>query len=134
VARRPPHACAYPGCARLIIVGARCERHGGTRADKAYYHSAAWQQLRRAALERDGWLCQARGCTQRASHVDHIHPRAGDPDHDRLSNLQSLCATHHGEKTNQDRVGSSDDPRAPRRGSARARREYDEWRRRWGGR
>ena len=60
-----------------------------------------WKKLRRAILERDGYVCQP--CLDKmritpASEVDHIIPKAkggtDDPD-----NLQAICEICHREKT-----------------------------------
>lgn len=56
-----------------------------------------WGRLRRAVLDRDGWMCQLRGphCTGRATEVDHI----GAHDDHSPTNLQAVCATCHRSKT-----------------------------------
>ena len=62
-----------------------------------FYASPTWRALRRAALERDGFLCVVSGCGRRATHVDHIErrPHVATPSAaDRLDNLRSLCAFH----------------------------------------
>ena len=62
-----------------------------------FYALPAWRALRRAALERDGFLCVVSGCGRRATHVDHIErrPHVATPSAaDRLDNLRSLCAFH----------------------------------------
>jgi len=63
----------------------------------SFYQSTWWRCLRRACLQRDGWLCTVAGCCARATTVDHIQtrPRVPHPTAlDRLSNLRSLCAKH----------------------------------------
>jgi 5-methylcytosine-specific restriction endonuclease McrA len=58
-----------------------------------FYHTMEWQNLRAAALRRDGYRCTVKGCSARATHVDHvISRRDGGPDV--LSNLRSLCKQH----------------------------------------
>ncbi|WP_026211795.1 HNH endonuclease [Longispora albida] len=59
-----------------------------------------WPRRRARVLARDGYRCRAiteydERCTEPADEVDHIR-RGGDH---RLSNLQSLCAWHHGKKS-----------------------------------
>ncbi len=66
-------------------------------AKHGYYWTAHWRQLRRAALQRDGYCCSVAGCFGRATIVDHIatRPHQLEPSpEDRLDNLRSLCATH----------------------------------------
>ncbi len=56
-----------------------------------------WRALRQYHLNRFP-LCQAPGCTEAATDVDHIVARArGGTDDD--TNLQSLCHSHHSQKT-----------------------------------
>jgi 5-methylcytosine-specific restriction endonuclease McrA len=58
-----------------------------------FYVSRQWLGLRAAALKRDGYRCQAPGCTARATIVDHIiSRRRGGAD--ALPNLRSLCRLH----------------------------------------
>lgn len=58
-----------------------------------------WESLRKKILKRDGYRCKAQTLTGRcpgvATDVDHI--KRGDDHSD--SNLQSLCADHHKQKT-----------------------------------
>lgn len=54
-----------------------------------------WPQLRREVLARDRYTCQARGCSERATDVDHIDRHGGDG----KANLQSLCQYHHNKKS-----------------------------------
>jgi len=58
----------------------------------SYLASASWGALRRAALERDGWLCQ--GCRRRrATQVHHLtYRRVGD---EMLFDLASVCDACH---------------------------------------
>lgn len=58
-----------------------------------YHSTAAWQRLRRQALERDGWTCTVPGCGARAVVADHI-TRRQDGGADDLANLRSLCRQH----------------------------------------
>lgn len=71
-----------------------------------FYRSKAWYMLRAKVL-RDTPSCTATGCSNRASHVDHIVPRrlGGSDD---LSNLRALCAGCHNRRT----ALGNDDPRA----------------------
>ncbi len=51
-----------------------------------------WRVIRAAVLGRDKGVCtiQAKGCTQRATHVDHIVPREMGGT-DGLDNLRAAC-------------------------------------------
>ena len=55
-----------------------------------------WATLRYHTLKRDSWRCVQ--CGALATDVDHIIP---NDDH-AISNLQSLCAPHHREKTQRE--------------------------------
>lgn len=73
--------------------------HEGNTTERGY--GWAWQQLRRVALERDGYLCRtcyAKGRPTPATEVDHITPKAQDGEDD-IDNLQSLCSDCHRAKT-----------------------------------
>jgi 5-methylcytosine-specific restriction endonuclease McrA len=94
-------------CGRDAVQGqSRCQRHlGGSGWAKyvlqdperaAFYASAAWRSARAAQLRREP-NCAV--CGAKATVADHVRPRAeGGADLD-PSNLQSLCADHHHEKT-----------------------------------
>ena len=64
-------------------------KHPGSRHHAAL-NQRRWQQVRRQALERDGWRCAK--CGKASSfEVDHIRPlRNGGAPYD-LANLQTLC-------------------------------------------
>jgi 5-methylcytosine-specific restriction protein A len=68
-----------------------------------YYQSAHWKDLRKLALERDGWRCVVPGCRHRGVKglvVDHIktRPPVGFVTPlDTLSNLRTLCPLHDGQ-------------------------------------
>ncbi len=64
----------------------------GTAETRGY--GTDWKKLRAIVLARDGYACQARGCGEVATHVDHIVAKAEGAT-DELENLQSLCAQHH---------------------------------------
>ena len=77
-------------------------------AKNRFYGTAFWKDLRKAALKRDGFVCQNCGikCYGRNSprpYVDHILPRnnkADRPTHeDHISNLATLCGPCHNRKT-----------------------------------
>jgi 5-methylcytosine-specific restriction protein A len=62
-----------------------------------FYSSAAWRELRRKALKRDGYrctLCRADVRKLGASRVDHVKSRRTRPDLALvLANLRTLCVT-----------------------------------------
>lgn len=63
----------------------------------SFYKTPFWLKLRAQCLERDGYRCRVPGCTERATHADHIETRPLSPTPtpaDRLDNLRSLCASH----------------------------------------
>lgn len=75
---------------------ARCAREQKTRRSdrgRTFYHSRFWRSLRAACIARDGAcvLCDSR--TRLFAH--HVVARQ-DGGADDLSNLVTLCATHHG--------------------------------------
>lgn len=71
---------------------------------QGFYHSSEWRRLRRQALERDHYLCQAclrKHKIKRATEVHHIKSVRACPDlRLTLSNLESLCWDCH-EQTKQ---------------------------------
>ena len=70
-----------------------------------FYHSKEWKRIRKAALMRDGGMCQ--DCMDRmrsgigvkpnrATMVHHIIPRSERPDLELvMENLRSLCDSCH---------------------------------------
>lgn len=78
------------------------------KASDPFYHTEAWRRARRAALERDHWLCQDHLAQQRAGArirvptatvVHHIQPREDYPELAlELSNLVSLCEACHNKR------------------------------------
>lgn len=63
------------------------------------YRGEDWEQARRAALERDRYMCQYLKCINQATAVHHIIPYSKTKDN-RLSNLISLCNKHHKHEDN----------------------------------
>jgi len=60
-------------------------------------YAGRWRTVRKAVLARDGFTCQiaTRGCTLRATQVDHIVPVSRDPKGHLwldLDNLRAACA------------------------------------------
>lgn len=82
----------------------------------SFYHTQRWRRLAAACLRRDP-ICRTPGCTERASHADHVIPREeGGPDD--LSNLRGLCASCHNRrsarKNTPPRLAGCDAAGAPR--------------------
>lgn len=102
---RSAKPCGKPGCPRLVRGPAsRCtdhaserERARGTATSRGY--GADWRTLRAAHLLAHP-VCSHQDCTALATDVDHVTPHRGD-DALRLDpdNLQSLCHSHHSQKT-----------------------------------
>jgi len=108
--RRRGGVCPEPGCPNLNP----CSEHDRSfrRRDRetprpsaaAQGYDAAWRRLRKIHLHRHPLcvVCGAPSSNGRSNHVDHIIPVAAggprlDPD-----NLQTLCHTHHNQKTRDD--------------------------------
>lgn len=72
---------------------------GITLKQQGFYHTSAWRRIRKLALQRDHYLCQA--CLKenrftKATEVHHIKPLEDFPEFAlELSNLQSLCWDCH---------------------------------------
>lgn len=54
----------------------------------------AWLEMRKAALERDGYRCGRCGASSPPYYVHHIRARK-DGGEDELSNLETLCKACH---------------------------------------
>ncbi|MCO5071113.1 MAG: HNH endonuclease [Rhizobiaceae bacterium] len=69
------------------------------RALRRFYGSAAWRDLKGAALYLKGRRCAMCGRTDRPFHVDHIVPvRVAWAARLSMTNLQVLCVPCHGGK------------------------------------
>ena len=70
-----------------------------TLKERGFYDKAAWKKARRAALQRDNYMC--RGCLRNgrlkpAQEVHHIKPTGSYPELAlEQSNLESLCRQCH---------------------------------------
>ena len=79
-----------------------------TLKEQGFYHTTAWRRLRRAALSRDHYVCQAclRNGTRpphTATEVHHKKPLEDFPELALdLDNLESLCWQCHEETKRQD--------------------------------
>ena len=69
-----------------------------------------WPTLRRAVLERDGWVCQIQGpnCAGHSNEVDHV----GANDDHSLENLRAVCTPCH--RTRTGRQGRARQPKRKR--------------------
>jgi len=96
---RPKGPCMFPGCPNRAVNDGRCAAHPRPERARASAnergYGAEWRRLRDAHL-RAFPLCVE--CGMPGNHVDHITPRARGGTDDE-SNLQTLCATHHSQKT-----------------------------------
>jgi 5-methylcytosine-specific restriction endonuclease McrA len=73
------------------------ERYARDHPERAaIYRSPRWQFERTRQLEREP---DCRVCGAPATHVDHLVPLAEGGAPFDASNLESLCARHHGPKT-----------------------------------
>lgn len=78
-----------------------------------WYRTAGWRALRSAQLKREPLcrMCAKAGRRTKATTADHIEPHRGDRAlFFNLSNLQSLCEIHHGDKQ---RIENGGRPRTP---------------------
>lgn len=97
----PVRLCLEPRCGNTAEYRGRCKPHArarerATHPNKNIYNTARWRHTRRKQLNREP-LC--RQCGRIATDVDHIVPiEDGGPTWS-LDNLQSLCRTHHSQKT-----------------------------------
>jgi 5-methylcytosine-specific restriction endonuclease McrA len=57
------------------------------------YDTPAWRAVRLVVMDRDKWVCQIRqrGCTYRATDVDHIQAAVEGGEFYDLSNLRASC-------------------------------------------
>ena len=68
-----------------------------------------WRKRRLQILDRDGWVCAH--CSKHGKmEVDHIKPLDDGGEMYDASNLQSLCASCHWEKSRSERRGREPDP------------------------
>jgi 5-methylcytosine-specific restriction enzyme A len=75
------------------------EKYAKDHPERAkFYRSPAWIFARTQQLQRES-NCQAPGCGEPATSVDHVLSRAEGGADLIAENLQSLCKQHHGRKT-----------------------------------
>ena len=69
---------------------------------RKFYHSAAWQAVRKMVLLRDVYTCALCKQLTESPHVDHIKSREHYPQLElEPSNLRCLCHACHSRKTVQ---------------------------------
>jgi 5-methylcytosine-specific restriction protein A len=69
--------------------------------DAKIYESTRWRKLRKAYMQRNPVCTQ---CTQPAKFLDHIKPISQGGDIWNLDNLQGLCPSCNGKKTNSQKL------------------------------
>lgn len=101
--------CVEPGCSALVPRG-RCPQHAVAQEQQRHnyavrrlYRTARWRRMRAWVLTHVDPLCRA--CAQHdqvtpSTEVDHIVPHRGDEaEFWDWNNVQGLCASCHGAKT-----------------------------------
>lgn len=100
---KPQPVCSYPACRERAIARGRCALHPreDIRTKRENSSSTArgygyeWQQIRKAHLKQYPYCVV---CGELGNQVDHILPLSkggtNNPD-----NRQTLCSTHHSQKT-----------------------------------
>ena len=77
-----------------------------------------WAKIRARILKRDGGRCtwklpSGARCPRGARDVDHVNQSRNDDHSD--ANLQSLCPTHHAQKTSKEGFAGRRKGRGPKR-------------------
>lgn len=71
---------------------------------ESFYSTSQWKETAAAVRKRDGYKCVRCGEAQGRLYVDHIVERKdGGADYDH-GNLETLCASHHTQKTHAEAV------------------------------
>ena len=99
---RAPTGCSQPGCGRLAVKAGRCAEDQllprPSPSKRGY--GAKWQKIRKEHLAMEPYCreCGRSGIRVEATDVDHMIRRSmgGSDGHE---NLQSLCHSHHSQKT-----------------------------------
>jgi len=106
---RANRVCAQPGCPEIAVVGAYCPAHAvSSRREYVDNRPSAarrgydreWRTLRTRYL-REHPDCELCGSNDRVQ-VDHIVPLANGGARLDPNNLQTLCFTHHSQKTRRE--------------------------------
>jgi 5-methylcytosine-specific restriction endonuclease McrA len=79
------------GCGTPITAGSRCVQCKPARQRNGW----KWSHLAAAARNRDGNQCTVEGCTETTNLQVHHRIPIRDGGTDQLSNLTTLCHTHH---------------------------------------
>jgi 5-methylcytosine-specific restriction protein A len=99
---QPPRACR---CGATVPHGQRCVNCYPPWSNQPESWTSGstrrWRVLRAAKLAVNA-LCQQPGCWHLAEEVDHIVPLSRGGERWAWSNLQSLCAPHHRQKTQRE--------------------------------
>lgn len=93
----------------------------GTKSRQERSYGAAWEKLRKLAIERDKGLCQMclkEGRVTLGKDVDHIVSRAkakqlgwSTERTESLANVQYICRAHHLKKTEEEQGKKKNPPR-----------------------
>lgn len=100
---RPQRPCAHPGCNVLVRGVNRCARHAVAyeerrREARVLYWTPRWRALRREFLALHP-VCEAQGCANPATTVDHVTPHRGDPVRFWAGPFMAMCSSCHSRKT-----------------------------------
>src|SRR4051812_29420406 len=87
-------SAARKAAGRWISAGECLVRIAQHFIDNWEHALAVRSTLQRRVLERDGYVCTVPGCSRAADHAHHIRFRSRGGSDD-LSNMTSLCASHH---------------------------------------
>ena len=96
--------CSYPGCPNLVKSG-RCDQHPYPDAhdpdSQKLYNTRRWKRIRSRQLIKEPWCadCLKINIYTPATDCDHIEPHRGDPVIFFKGPFQSLCHSHHSQKT-----------------------------------
>lgn len=101
----PPSLCLEPRCPNLGAYKGRCKVHARIQERTRYnaetrkwYYTDAWKTLRQIVLGNQPVCVECK--VQPSTEVDHITPHRGNyAMFFNLSNLQGMCTTCHGRKT-----------------------------------
>ena len=120
VSSLPSKVCNHPGCGKVIVNRAKCDKHTTVKPEQARHTdrrlgraSAAdrgydykWHKARTTYIKRNPLCvhCLAEGKTVAGSDVDHIirHKGQADPLFWDRNNWQTLCKPCHSRKTRQE--------------------------------
>lgn len=114
---KPPSPCRHQGCSKLVTKPGFCPEHrrkvykaqktvvsDDYRERNRFYQRKEWKNVRKLqlALEPLCRECRKAGKLTAAVIVDHVVTIANGGAELELSNLQSLCKSHHDGKTRSD--------------------------------